>query len=104
MIRFVFRALATIALAAAVLAGLLDATRTVARDELVLTPIGSDLVLVAPQWIASAREAVAAYPFVPTLLEGVLAMPAWVVFGILALVFAAFGQKRRARHRRLLMQ
>ena len=99
MIRFIFRALATIALAAAVLAGLLDATRTVARDELVATPIGSDLALVAPQWIATVREAVAGYPLVPTLVDGLLALPAWIVFAVLALVFGALGQIRRARPR-----
>ena len=98
--RFTARALATLSLTAAVLAGLLDATRTVARDRLIATPLGEELAVFAPDAASAAREFAAAYPGLPTLLEAVLQLPAWGLFGVLALIFYVLGRPPEPRFRR----
>ena len=58
MIRFLFRFLATIALAVAVIMAVLDATRTVAAGDWVMTPLGTSWLAVSPATLESAQKAV----------------------------------------------
>ena len=102
MIRFLCRSLATVFFAAAVLAGLLDASRTVANDAIVMTPLGEDLERALPDLLVTLRGSVADWPMLPTALEGALALPGWAVFGALALIFAILGHRPVPRHRRVL--
>ena len=55
MIRFIFRLLATLALAIAVIMAVLDATRSIAADALVLTPLGTSWYLVSPETLNLAQ-------------------------------------------------
>ena len=58
MIRFLFRLLATISLAVAVIMAVLDATRTVAAGSLVTTPLGTSWLAVSPATLESTQAAV----------------------------------------------
>ena len=58
MIRFLFRFLATVSLAVAVIMAVLDATRTVAAGSLVTTPLGTSWLAVSPATLESAQAAV----------------------------------------------
>ena len=100
MLRAIARVIATLLFTAAVLSGLLDASRTVALDRIVATPLGEELAVFAPEAAVAAREFAAKYPLLPTVLEGALSLPAWSLFGALALLFALLGQRPEARHAR----
>ena len=100
MIRFVFRALAAIAFTAAILAGLLDASRTVATERIVATPFGADLERALPAQLEAMRGFAAQYPALPTLLEAALQVPAWGVFGALAALLWLVGRRPAPRSRR----
>ena len=56
MIRFLFRFAATLALAAAVVMAVLDATRTVAAKTVVLTPLMTSWQATCPEGPARARQ------------------------------------------------
>ena len=99
--RLIARALATLLFTAAVLAALLDASRSVALDRFVATPLGEELAVFAPEAASSAREFASAYPVLPTLLEAALDVPAWVLFGLLALIFHLVGRRPERWNRRL---
>lgn len=104
MIRFAFRAIAMLLFTLAVLSALLDASRTVARDAIVTTPIVEDLSVAAPAVLASVRETVGGIILVGPFVEWLLSLPAWVVFGVLAIVFALLGQRPQPRYRRYIRE
>lgn len=96
MIRFLFRALATISLAVAVIMAVIDATRSIAASEWVFTPLAVSWQAVAP----ASFEAVAAFtretllPFVwdPAALA-VLSLPGFIVFAALSLLLYLVGRR-----------
>jgi hypothetical protein len=96
MIRFLFRFLATIALAVAVIMAVLDATRTIAAGEWVMTPLGASWLAVSPATLESAQKAVENWLH-PALWDPVavfaLQSPGFVVFAVLALLLYALGRK-----------
>ena len=100
MLRALARLVAFVCFTLAVLAGLVDASRTVASDRTVVTPLIDGLGEVAPQMLDAARASVEGVPGLPWLLEGVLAQPAWAVLGVLALVLWLVGRPREPRYRR----
>ena len=100
MLRAIARLLATLLFTAAVLAGLLDASRSVALDRFVATPLGEELAVFAPAAVLSMREAADAYPLLPALLEAALRIPAWGLFGALALLFWLLGRRAEPRYLR----
>ena len=104
MLRFVFRAVAAVLFTLAVLSALLDASRTVARDAVVVTPIVEDLSVAAPALLEGLREGVGDLPVLRPLLEGLLRLPAWLVLGVLALVFGLLGQRPTPRYRRYIRE
>jgi hypothetical protein len=99
MVRLLFRLLATISLAVAVILSVLDATRSVAASQLVLTPLGDSLKAAAPDALENARAAVeGSWPFLwDTIAVWLLAAPGPLVFAFLALILYAVG-RRPARH------
>lgn len=100
MIRFLFRALATVSLAAAVIMAVVDATRTLAASELVMTPLAESWAAVSPATLARLRDFVVTmvHPLVwdPAMLA-VLALPGFAVFAVLALIFYAIGHRPERR-------
>jgi hypothetical protein len=100
MIRFLFRLLATLALAVAVIMAVLDATRSVAASAVVLTPLGTSWYGVSPETLNLAQATIQRNVH-PALWDPVavwvLTMPGFAVFGVIALLFYLIGRKPRAR-------
>lgn len=99
MVRFLFRLLATISLAVAVILSVLDATRSVAVSRLVLTPLGDTLKAAAPGMLENAhRAAERSWPFLwDTIVVRLLAAPGPLVFAVLALALYAIGHRPERR-------
>jgi hypothetical protein len=100
MIRFLFRLLATLSLAVAVIMAVLDATRSVAAGSLVTTPLGTSWLAVSPATLESTQAGVESWLH-PALWDPaaifILKMPGFVVFGVLALLLYAVGRRPRRR-------
>lgn len=98
MIRFLFRLLAITALAIAVVMAVLDATRTVAANDWVLTPLGASWLSASPSTLAATQAAIENYLH-PTLWDpvavAVLKLPGFVVFSVLALLLYVMGRRSR---------
>ena len=102
MLRALARALAFVALAFAVLAGLVDAARTVAADAATVTPMIDGLGEVAPGLLDRVRTGASAVPGLGAIVEWLLGLPGWVVFGALALLLWLAGRPPLPRHSRFL--
>ena len=100
MIRFLFRFLATISLAVAVIMAVLDATRTIAAGDWVMTPLGASWLAVSPATLESAQEAVETWLH-PVLWDPValfvLKLPGFIVFAVIAFVLYALGRRAQRR-------
>lgn len=100
MIRFLFRLLATIALAVAVVMAVLDATRTIAAGDWVFTPLGTSWMSVLPGSLEATQTAIETWLH-PALWDpvalAVLKLPGFIVFAVLALLFYAIGRKPARR-------
>ncbi|MEO9339516.1 hypothetical protein ABFT80_19030 [Mesorhizobium sp. SB112] len=100
MFRFLFRLAASIALAVAVIMAVLDATRTVAASQLVLTPLATSWVTVSPETLETARAFVSekVHPLLwdPAIVT-VLKLPGFVFFAILAFLLYAVGHRPERR-------
>ncbi|MEP6435562.1 MAG: hypothetical protein ABJ069_00355 [Nitratireductor sp.] len=100
MIRFVFRLLATIALAVAVIMAVLDATRSVASSALVFTPLGTSWYAVSPDTLNLAQALTQRYvhPLLwdPVMIR-ILTLPGFTVFFGLALLLYLIGRRPRGR-------
>ena len=98
MLRLLFRLLAMLALAVAVIMAVLDATRTIAAEQLVLTPLATSWMAVSPDTLETARSFVQSrmHPlFWDPVLVRILDLPGFVVFAALAFLFYAIGKPRR---------
>jgi hypothetical protein len=104
VIRFFFRFLAVVALAVAVILAVVDATRSIAASETVLTPLGTSWSAVSPGTLDLAQAVVQRY-LLPALWDPVivtvLAVPGFVVFLVLALLFFMIGRRPARRFGRL---
>ncbi len=103
MIRFVFRLLAMISLVAAVIAGTIDATRSIAADTLLLTPFGVSWSAVSSGSLGRlhALATVNLPPQAVAAFDWLLAQPAAGVFLVFALLLYLPGyrsRRRRGRH------
>ena len=100
MIRFLFRFLATISLAIAVVMAVLDATRTVAAKTLVMTPLLTSWHKAFPQQLAQFRvfleQGIQPLAWDP-LATTVLRLPGFAVFAILAFLLYAVGRRSQRR-------
>ncbi len=100
MIRFLFRLLSTVALAIGVVMAVLDATRTVAASAIVVTPLATSWDAFSPGTLDQAEAFVTRMPGAglwDPVLTSVLALPGWIVFAALSLLFYAIGRKPATR-------
>jgi hypothetical protein len=100
MFRFLFRLMATIALAVAVIMAVLDVTRTIAASRLVLTPLVDSWASVSPSTLQRAQSFIVenAHPLVwNPLMVSILNQPGFAVFGVLAFLLYAIGHRPERR-------
>ena len=100
MIRFVFRVLAMLSLAIAVIFAVLDATRSIAASELVATPLGTSWLQASPQTLEAARAWIAG-TLAPQVWDPgavfILSLPGFLIFAALSLIFYALGRRPSRR-------
>lgn len=99
MVRFLFRFLATVSLAIAVVMAVIDATRTVAASDWVMTPLGVSWMAVSPDTLDKAQTMIASIH--PALWDPitvfVLKAPGFAVFAVLALLLHVIGRRPARR-------
>lgn len=89
-----------LSLAAAVILAVVDATRSIAASELVLTPLGNSWFAVSPGTLNLAQALVQRYVFPglwDPLIVSILNLPGFAVFLVLALLFYAIGRRPARR-------
>ena len=95
MFRFVFRLLATLILAGAVVMAVLDATRTVANAALTVTPLGESWQASFPaslDWFRDFLLINAPWSW-DLFSRSVLVLPGFAVLALAAFLFYAIGRK-----------
>lgn len=100
MFRALLRLLSMVMLAIAVIMAVLDATRSIAADAVVMTPLETSWMAVSP-WTLAWTEAMigASLPafFLDPVAAGFLGLPGFAVFAGLALLLAIPGRRRERR-------
>ena len=98
--RLLLRLAGLACLSVAVIMAMLDATRSVAESALVATPLADSWTWASPGSMAATKafveDRLSAVLWDP-LMTGLLALPGWLVFLLLAFVFHALGQPRARR-------
>ncbi|MEW9807155.1 hypothetical protein [Mesorhizobium marinum] len=100
MFRFLFRLMATFALAVAVIMAVLDVTRTIAASRLVLTPLRDSWASVSPGTLEQVRVFIVenTHPLVwNPIMTSLLDQPGFAVFGVLAFLLYAIGRRPERR-------
>lgn len=106
MFRAILRLFSLILLSIAVIMAVLDATRSIAAETLVLTPLGASWSAVSPETLNNLKSAIdGSMPaFVwNEIVTGFLALPGFAIFAGLAVLFALGGYGRKRGERRLAM-
>lgn len=100
MIRAILRLLSSIALAIAVIMAVLDATRSIAAEDMVLTSLGQFWASVSrPSLEAAQQTFLTNLPslFWDPVMVGLLRQPGFAVFAVLALLLALAGRRTHER-------
>ena len=103
MFHFLFRAIGMVVLAAALVAAVLDLTRSIAASKLFVTPFGTIWQSFAPGSFEATREKIVGFthPVVwDPLLVTFLSLPGWLVLWLLAMILLYIGQKKESPYRR----
>jgi hypothetical protein len=99
MLSAIFRITSFLCLAVALVAGVLDLTRSIADKAVVMTPLKADWLHFSASSLDSVRETLTR--FHPWLwspgFESLLAVPTWAVFAGLSFIFATAVRRRRRR-------
>lgn len=100
ILKFLFRVLGYGFLAVAIIAGISDASTSIAQSQVYIAPLGDVWLGVSPQSL-SAVQAYLQQPSLPDLwgagLETILKWPVWAVLAPIGLVFLWLGVQRRSR-------
>lgn len=102
MFRALFRLLSMIALSIAVIMAVIDATRSVAAETLVMTPLISSWRDVAPSLLEGLEQSMTRSlpPFLwDPVMTTILSQPGFAIFTVLALLFAMIGRRPAAPRR-----
>ncbi|TCD16099.1 hypothetical protein [Oricola cellulosilytica] len=104
MIRFLFRILAFLAFAIAIMFAVIDATRSIGVSAFVFTTFLESFELAAPQALENLRNFLTQNvpPFVSDrVLASILQIPTFAVFAVLSVLLYAIGRRpERRRFRR----
>ena len=98
MLRFLFRSIGFVCLAAAFAAVIVDGTRSIAAQRILQFSLSETLHWLSPAKLLALREAsrgglAAAGP----LLDGLLAMPTWAVAAVVGLLLMFAGRRPRPK-------
>ncbi len=107
MFRFLFRLMATFALAVAVIMAVLDVTRTIAVSRLVVTPLGDSWRSVSPATLERVQSFIMenTHPLVwNPVMVFILDLPGFLVFGVLAFLLYAIGHRPERRIGRFVVE
>ena len=94
MIRFLFRLLGFLILAAGFVALVIDGTRSIAAGVITLTPVETTWTSASPETLASARASVGA---AQGALDWLVAQPTCAVLGVIGVLFMLIGRRRRRK-------
>ena len=104
MFRILVRLAGLFAIAGALIALVVDGTKTIAASTLTVTPLGQAWFTFDPQSLAAAQAAIAAHVEVYVgdwvwnpLIEFLLTLPVWLVFGGLGALLVLAGKPRPFR-------
>jgi hypothetical protein len=100
MLRGFFRLASLLAMAIALVAGVLDLTRSIADKAVVMTPFLADWQRLSPATLDATRESVSQYLhpwFWSPVATTILSAPTWALLAGLAIGFGALSSRRRRR-------
>ncbi len=101
MIRFVFRFLGYWLLAGALVAAIIDASKSIAASSLVTTLFGQHFQQLAPTLLQRLEFGIQNNLGLPWLWDvvfvNILAWPSFAVLGVLALIFLMIGRRKPVR-------
>ena len=98
MIRFLFRLVGLICLAAAFILVIYDGTKSIAGNSLSLTSVQALWELINPASLAKLKPLIAPYAgglLWDPLTVSVLAAPAWSLLGVAGILLLFFGRKKK---------
>ncbi|HWA20078.1 MAG TPA: hypothetical protein VG757_13895 [Devosia sp.] len=98
--RLLLRILGTFLIAVAVILLIIDGTRSLAANAIVMTSLGDTWTGINPQSLEQLRAFLATRFFGPLLeavVSGLLGMPGWAVTGVPGVLLAWAGRSRRER-------
>ncbi|MEO3386653.1 hypothetical protein [Mesorhizobium sp. CAU 1741] len=97
MVKALFRLLSMITLSVAVIMAVLDATRSIAAEAIVWTPLGETWEAVSPSTLAGLESTIrqGLPPFVwDPVVTGLLGLPGFAVVLAIAVIFGFAGRRR----------
>lgn len=95
--RFLLRAISMIALVMAVIAGVIDAIKSVAASEVVISPLGAAWYGLSPDTLNLAQAVIQrnVHPYLwDPVVQWILLQPAWAVFLVISLFFYLIAWRR----------
>jgi hypothetical protein len=100
MFKFIARLFGLLLIAAALVAGIADATRSIASSSLVMTPLGKTWYDIDAGSLNLSQAVIERHVWPPLwdpVMITVLQQPTWLVLLVLGALFLLLGAKRRAR-------
>ena len=104
MIAFIARFIGLWLIAGALVAFVIDGTKTIAASTLTVTPLGMSWYAISPSSLISAQsfvqqrvETYIGHWLWDPLIQWLLMLPTWLVFGLLGAWLVYLGRKRRSR-------
>jgi hypothetical protein len=98
MIRFLFRLLGLLCLAAAFILVVYDGTKSIAGNQLYLTNVSTLWALIDAASLSALKPLISPYAggiLWDPLVVSVLGAPGWAVFGVLGILFMVLGRPRK---------
>jgi hypothetical protein len=98
--RLLLRVLGTLLIAVAVILVIIDGTKSLAANAIVMTSFGDTWLGISPQSLEQVRAFLATRffgPLLETVVSGLLGLPGWAVTGVPGVLLAWAGRSRRDR-------
>src|SRR5690606_13813100 len=98
--RLILRIIGTTLLAAALILGILDGTRSLGQNAVVITSLGATWEAIHAQSLAALHELIDSRFFGPLLesvINAILGFPGWAVMGVTGALLAWLGCSKRKR-------